>query len=529
MKVDTLFFNGKFYISSRHKTGAEWLAITDGRVVAFGTEKPERAIFYNRKINLQGYRVMPGWIDSHVHLANIGLRSFEIDLSRAKSPGALIGIMRNKVQKMIHENRELQWIEAYCLDTDRWTKADQPTTRMLDKISRDIPLVIRRVDEHALWGNTAALRAARIYSEVDEIAGGKIMRDEAGRPTGLLLDRAMERVTAVRPNPPAQMMEQALEMADKQLIKLGITSVHDMAMRRLPLEILIDLMRRKRFDLRVYAALYGKEAFETFSQPMSGLFDLHLSLKARKVFVDGALGSRGAWLIDDYEDEKGWRGHCAFDENDILELVRNAIRKNRQLIFHTIGDRASQFVMETIADCYHPEELYRKRFRLEHVEVLHPNTLSLIKRFGFIASVQPWHVISDGRWLKSRLGADRLGSVLPLSAMMRKNLHMCGGSDAPIDDFNPLHGIYAAITRRSKEGLISSLFKQRLDLRYAVKIYTEGGAYAEFAEHEKGSLEIGKLADFAVLSDDIFRLRPEKLLKVKNYMTVIGGNIVYEG
>ena len=282
--------------------------------------------------------------------------------------------------------------------------------------------------------------------------------------------------------------------------------------------------------MRVSCALFGQEALETFSEPKTALYQHRLNIRSKKIFIDGALGSRGAWLTQPYHDEpKSW-GFQLCNEKQLLELVRSSIQKRFQLIFHTLGDQSSQWVLKTLAKKYKPQDLSNKRFRFEHLEVIQPKTISLMKDFGMIASVQPWHALSDSAWLEKRLGQERLDQVSVIKKMVMGGLHVCGGSDAPIEPHDPMKGLYAAILRRplSNKSNTSWLLSQRLTVKEAIKMYTIEGAYAEFLEHVKGTLELGKLADFAVLSDDIFDMHPRYFLEVKNLMTVVGGKIVYE-
>ena len=517
MRVDTLFYNGNFYISRGMKKPVHWLAVSDGRVVSYG-EGRARGLMAKRKINLDYKRVMPGWIDAHAHLYNLGMRTFEIDLSRCESKMALLHILKRRLHHLKSQYRNPDWIEAYGLNTNQWQV--EPAVDLLDQVSSSVPIVVRRVDEHAIWVNSAALELARIGHETADPKGGKIVRDERGRITGALLDKAMERVLDQRPLPPEKTLEEAFGRAQASLLKRGITSVHDMSMRRLPLEALSLSMRRDRFKCRVYAALYGKDTWEAYPAPTTSMFENRLQIRAKKIFMDGALGSRGAWLSHPYQDAPGWQGISFYNRDELLAMVQDALRRRFQLVFHTMGDQASRSVLETIASRYRPIDLRSRRFRFEHLEVIDPRIFSMMKRFGIVASVQPWHVLSDSPWLLSRIGKERSDLVLPLKMMMRAKLHLCGGSDAPIDNYNPLAGIFAAVTR--------SPLSQRILLEDAVQKYTEGAAYAEFSEHLKGTLERGRLAEFCVLSEDIFSIESSRFSQVKNLMTVVGGEVLYE-
>ena len=501
MKADTLFLNGNFFISSTFQKPIHWLAVKDGRVAAMGPGKPDRHVLYQRKVDVNGKHVFPGWIDSHAHLFNLGLRSFELDVSLCRSNSELIQRLRQYAGKQ-------SWIEAYGLDIEKW-RGPKLTFRELDRVSLTAPIVIRRVDEHAVFINTPLMKLA-----------GKYQQGDGNHSGGLFQDGALDGIFRFKPSPPSETIRKALIRAGQSFVRYGITSVHDLSMRHAPLAVLMELMRCKAFPLRVNCALYGEDTFENYSRPEMFLFDYHLSIRAKKIFIDGALGSRGAWLLAPYADQPEWEGLCLYDAEGLFNAVRQAIQKRFQLVFHVMGDRASRWVLETLASRYYPKDLRHQRVRFEHVEILDPNLFSMMKRFGIISSVQPGHVVSDRPWLQRRLGRHRLKYILPLRGLLKYGIPVCGGSDSPIEHHDPLQGIYAAVTREREH---------RIQIGEALKIYTEGGAYAEFAEGIKGNLEIGKLADFCVLSDTVLGGHPGRLLSIKNLMTVVGGRIVYEG
>ncbi|MBI3018248.1 MAG: amidohydrolase [Deltaproteobacteria bacterium] len=498
MRADTLFYNGNFFTPSRKKIN--WLTVKEGWITALGTGAPDRHLLVQKKVNLKNKYVLPGWIDAHVHLMLLGQRKFEVDVSSCRSLAEL-------KKRVLGRKTQEVWIEAYGLDLEKWKETNPLTAQGLDRISSRIPLLIRQKDEHALWVNTSLLKRAHL---------------EKRYPLGYLVDKDMEIIFKLRPKLSSQKIKGALLYAQEACVREGITSVHDMAMQSLPLKNLSELMRAKKYDLRVYGALYGKEALKEFYSPKVNLFQHHLTVRAQKLFIDGALSSRGAWLSEPYCDMPESTGYCLWQKKELLERVHSAFQKHFQLIFHTLGDQASLWLLKVLASKYKPQELGQrplgdKRIRLEHVEILNREALFLMKTLGVIASMQPWHALSDGPWLKSRLGQKRLSQVGRFKDILKEKIPLCGGSDAPIEPHNPLWGIGAAMIQKG----------QRLNLQEAIHMYTLGGAYAEFSENIKGSLEVGKLADFVVLPKNIFRLHPKELLEVKTQMTVIGGKIVY--
>ncbi|OGP03561.1 MAG: hypothetical protein A2Z91_07430 [Deltaproteobacteria bacterium GWA2_38_16] len=454
--IDTLFYNGKGRI--------HWLASSRGWIQDLGTGKPPKHLLAKKKINLEGHEIFPGWIDSHVHLYLLGSKKYELDVGFCSSQDELLEILKGEVTP-----------KTSGLEVCGW-KGSELSLFLLDQVSSCIPIIVRRVDEHAVWVNTCLLKKANILKKY---------------PTGFLADKAMKHLEPFRPKVSPHEIEAALMEAEIQLLSDGITSVHDMATELLPLKTLITLMQQKKMNLRVSCALYGKEACNAFPKPQVNLFNHHLNIRAKKIFIDGALGSRGAWLSSPYEDSPGHCGTPLSTEKELVSTIRKALQNQFQLIFHVLGDQASIFVLEILNTYFSPKEVRDRRFRFEHLEVCHPKVLPLMKKFGIIASVQPWHIVSDRPWLEKRLGKKRMNTVGIFDKMKKKGIPLCGGSDTPIEPHDP-----------------------RLVKKF-VHFYTVGGAYAEFSEDTKGTLEIGKLADFSVRS------------KEKTEMTVVGGEVVY--
>lgn len=481
--MNTLFYNGNFWTSAQKRFN--WLlSDSEGKISELGKGKPPKNLFFIQKINLKNKYVMPGWIDSHVHLVNMGLREVEVDVSVCKNPKELFSFLKNHA-------RNNEWIEAYGLNTENW--ASSIDAKFLDRISSHIPIFIRRVDEHAAWVNSVVLK--KIHSQSQ----------------GFLVDQEMEEVLKIKPKPSQGKLEKALLKAQKNLIESGITSVHDMSTHHSHVMALANLMKQQKYDLRVSCALYG-EAVEKYLRPQSHLYKNHLNIRAKKIFIDGSLGSHGAWLSQEYKDRPQWRGSCLQSGKKMLKIIQFALQKDFQLIFHVLGDQASLWVLDILNSHFEPTQIKNKRFRFEHMEVIHPKAYSLMKKFGIIASLQPWHAISDGPWLKKRLSKELLSCVSPIKNLISKKIVVCGGSDAPIETHNPLWGIHAS---------------QKISICEAIKMYTHNAAFAEFSEDLKGSLEQGKLADFVVYPKDILEMKPKYFLKVKPSMTVIGGKVVY--
>ncbi len=511
MNIDCLYYNAVIRISPYVSRDFHWMGVNNGRIVSLGYGRPPRHIFSKRKINLDRYRVMPGWVDSHVHMVNMGLRVNEVDVSQCRNEKEVIYLLKRACERR-QRDRNYNWLMGYGY-------TDHLSADTLDQISRSIPIMIRRRDEHAIWVNSLLLGMANIFGE------------DAGNPRGYLVDSAMMTVLRLKPKPTSLEVEKALLVAQKEFTMNGITSVHDMSSERLHIECLSGLFRNLKFHLRVACSLYGEEALDTYTMPKTHLYDGALTIKKKKIFIDGALGSRGAWLSKAYDDDTTWAGERLIEEEALVHLIRRALQKRFQLIFHVLGDRASSWVLDVLEKYFKPDQIKDKRFRFEHLEIFDSKNLDRMKSFGIIASVQPVHALSDSAWVHERIGKERVSMVGKIKSFLMKDIPTCGGSDAPIESWNPLLGIYAAVTRRPLDHRAlhrSWLLDQKVAVREAISLYTTEAAYAEFSEHHKGTLDVGKFADFVVLSNDIYNLHPKEFLRVKPVMTVIGGKIVYE-
>ncbi|GIX33061.1 MAG: amidohydrolase [Lysobacterales bacterium] len=496
-----------FYTLEESMPKAEALAVAaDGRILALGSLAELAARFPQAEREaLAGAAALPGLIDAHAHLLGLGLALANVDLSGATSPEEV-------VRRLKEAERDLppgRWLVGRGWDQTRWDPPVFPDRALLDRHFPERPVWLERVDGHAVWANAAALaHARRDLAGEWQPEGGRILRDERGEPTGVLIDAAMALVQV--PPPDAAMRREALRRAVREAARAGLTGVHDAGMDRETLMNLADLADRGELPIRIYAMADGDGPTldwlcrEGPYEHPSG----RLRMRAVKLYADGALGSRGAALLADYADEPGHRGLLVMAP----ERLRTALAKARdcgiQPAVHAIGDRANRIVLDLYEETFDPEQRARMRPRVEHAQVVAPIDLPRFAALGVIASMQPIHAVSDMRWAGLRLGPGRLRGAYAWKSLAESGAVLAFGSDFPVEPVSPLLGLRAALTRQDERGAPEGgwLAEERLDPVAALRAFTRGAAYAAFAEDELGSFAPGKRADFVLLDRDPFAL-----------------------
>lgn len=519
-----LLLGARFRTLDPERPLAEALAVgADGRIVALGEEETLAARFpAARRIDLGGGVALPGLVDAHGHLLGLGLARLRVDLSGARSVAEVLERLRASAEGL----PEGAWLIGRGWDQTRWEPPEFPTAAMLDALFPTRPVWLVRVDGHAAWANSAALaHAVRELAGDWQPEGGRILRDGAGRPTGVLIDAAMALVRV--PPPDRATRAEALARAVRSAAAAGLTGVHDAGMDRESLELLAALADRGELPLRVHAMADGEgPTLELLCREgpyrhPSG----RLAMRAVKLYADGALGSRGAALLRDYADERGHRGLLVTPEERLRRAIRRARDCGLQPAVHAIGDRANRLVLDLYARELAPEERRALRPRIEHAQVVHPRDLPRFAALGVIASMQPIHATSDMRWAEQRLGAARLRGAYAWRSLLAGGAVLAFGSDFPVEPESPILGLHAALTRTDREGRPPGgwLPEERLGLAEAIAAYTRGAAYAAFAEGELGRLAPGFRADLTLLEDDPFGLPPEALPGLRVLGTLLDG------
>lgn len=525
--ADLVVENAVIYTVDAKKPKAVALAVKDGKFLYVGDKVSPHLGPNTQRIDAKGAAVIPGLIDSHTHLRGLGDLLTSNDFRRFKSPGEIALSLKQKADS----SPSTFWITGRNWDQANWGDR-MPTKADLDAVIPNHPVFLRRVDGHAGWANSRALALAKVTRDTPDPPGGQILKDAKGEPTGILVDRAMALVTRNIPAATPAQVEASLARAAQECARLGITTIHDAGIDRLTVEAYRRLQAKKQLPVRVYAMLGGTgELWDEFRK--SGpVIDERLSFRALKLVSDGAMGSRGAAFWQPYTDDKANSGILILSKEQITETSKQALDAGFQVAVHAIGDKANSIVLEAFIDAFKAKGITGKndkRFRVEHAQVIRLPDFALFGQYDVIASIQSTHATSDMRWAAQRLGPDRLNGAWATNRFLKAGARIANGSDFPVEDPNPIYGFYAAFTRQDHAGNPPGGFlpDQVLSRARALESFTLDGAYASFEESKKGSITVGKLADFLILDRDIMTVAPREVIGTKIKLTVLNGEVVY--
>ena len=501
---------------------AEALAWRQGQLLAVGSKAEVLAAAGPDAIveTFPGSVIVPGLVDAHAHLASLGRSLSVVSLLEARSEAEAV----KRVQGAPATAYQGEWLVGRGWDQNDWEGQQYPTRASLDAAFPNTPVFLTRVDGHAAWVNGEALRRAGLTAATKDPAGGRILRDAKGEPTGVLVDNAIDAVASKLPAPTQQDVQQRLKLALETCARLGLTQVHDAGMDMQTFRVLQswDMVGVLPVRLYVMADGQGREAEQWLGH---GTFSgRHLELKAVKLLLDGALGSRGAALHAPYSDEPTQKGLLLLTPEVFAQRAREFSERGFQVAVHAIGDRANTLTLDVLS------QLDPKlRNRVEHAQVLTADDVGKFARYGIIASFQPTHATSDMPWAPARLGPDRTRFAYAWKSVLATGAHVAFGSDFPVEDPNPLLGLYAARTRQDARGAPPGgwMPEQVLTGDEALAGFTTGAAWAAFAEDRRGMLKAGFDADFVVLPVDPVSDAPASLLGAKVQVTVVGGVDVY--
>ena len=464
--------------------------------------------------------IVPGLVDAHGHLASLGRSLSTISFLSVTSEEAAIA----RVKAAPASAYQGEWLMGRGWDQNDWAGARFPTKASLDTLHPTTPVFLSRIDGHAAWVNSEALRRAGITAATKDPPGGRIVRDEKGEPTGVLIDNAMDVVAAKIPGPSDEEVRMRLKVALETCARLGLTQVHDAGMDLRTFRQLQQWDMLSALPLRLYVMADGQGDEAEQYLGLGTFSGRHLEMKAVKLLIDGALGSRGAALHTPYSDEPSQRGLLLLTPEAFEERARSFAERGFQVAVHAIGDRANSVVIAALS------KLDPKlRHRVEHAQVLSEGDVEKFVRHGLIASFQPTHATSDMPWATARLGTERTRFAYAWKSVLDTGAHVAFGSDFPVEDPNPLLGLYAARTRQDAKGSPNGgwMPEQVLSGDEALAGFTRGGAYAAFAEERRGQLKVGFDADFLVLPIDPVADAPQALLDAKVQVTVVDGVDVY--
>lgn len=525
-----LLINGNIHTLDPNRPHAEGVAIKGGRIVGTGsTEALLRRYAVDEVIDLGGRTVVPGFIDGHAHMIGLGRAMQSLNLVGISTPEAVAALVRERAKELLPG----RWIFGRGWDQNLWPDKKFPTKEILDAAAPNNPVILGRIDGHAIWVNSRAMEVARIDQETVDPEGGRIIRNGASNPTGIFIDNATPLIERLIPPPSQEEIEEDLLAAAQLCVRYGLTEVHDMGVEAEEIAAYMHLAETGELPLRIYAAISVPS--ETWNQwqnkrPLVGYANDMLTIRTIKLYMDGAAGSRGAALVEDYSDDPGNRGLTRMAEGDFEHEVRLGLERGFQPSTHAIGDRANLIALNVYERVLKSIPKRDYRFRIEHVQFLTPADIPRFKQLGVLPSMQPTHATSDMYWVETRLGADRIKTAYAWRSLLETGSIIIGGSDFPVESPNPLWGFYAAITRSDHFGypLEGWYGHQKMTREEALRAFTIWAAYGAFQEHTKGTIQPGKYADLTVLSKDIMTIPPHEILKTEVEMTIVGGRIVYK-
>ncbi|MEN3371361.1 MAG: hypothetical protein V7609_3504 [Verrucomicrobiota bacterium] len=550
--AQTVFINGNIYTMNERQPRAEAIAVQGSRIVFVGSNADAKKYqgAETRVIDLAGKTVVPGLTDSHCHIFGIGEREMNLNLEGTNTLPDFI----EKVKERATKAERGAWITGRGWIETFWQPPQFPTRADLDKIAPDNPVFLTRADGHAAIANSAALQIAKIDKNTPNPFGGEILRyKQTGEATGMLLDHAQELVRKNIPKPTEAQRREAFVIGAKREISLGWCEIQNAGSNLDDLPPMRQAFEAGQVKLRVYNAVYAPgpaSAALLRDGPILNQYDHRFTQRTIKVVFDGALGSRGAALLEPYADAPETSGYLTQKESELRPIFEEALRRGIQIETHAIGDRANRLILDLYEAAFKaapyggrssatpgsrelapPSKAARDvRWRIEHAQILSASDIPRFSKLRVIASMQPSHAISDLFFAPSRLGKERLAGAYAWQSLIKSGAIVTGGSDAPVERGEPMSEFYAAVARESIKGESADGWhpEQAVSREQALKMFTVSPAYAAFEEKDKGSIEIGKLADLTVLTKDIMKIPAPEILTTTCAVTVIGGEIAYE-
>ncbi len=526
--ADLVVTNANIRTMDAKRTVARSVAVLNGRIVAVGSEADTKPLIGSktRVIDAKGRTIIPGFNDAHVHFLETGQQLSSVDLRDAKTPEEFVKRIRDFAAKL----PKGRWILGGKWDHENWKPNNLPTAAMIDAATPDNPVFIDRLDGHMALANTLAMKLAGVTKDTKEVDGGLIVRDANGVPAGVFKDAAMSYIYRVIPEPSFDEKLEAAQAATDHAASLGVTSVTDVSAGT-DIGVYQELMRQGKLKTRIYgcSTLGDYKRWER-TGVRAAFGDAMLRVGCLKGYADGSLGSTTAWLFEPYLDDPKTTGLASDEIPKTPELVLGADKAGLQVNIHAIGDKANATILDIYEKTAAANGQRDRRFRIEHSQHLRQEDIPRFGKLKVVASMQPFHIIDDGRWAWKRLDEKRLKGTYAFRTLLDTGAVLAFGSDSPVAPLNPLFGVYAAVTRRTLDDKNPNgwIPEQKISVDETVRAFTWGSAYGEFQENVKGTLELGKVADFVVLSDDIFTMDATKIGGVTVVMTVVDGRVVFE-
>jgi len=541
--ADLIIVGGKIYTADDHHPVAEAVAVVGDSIVWVGSEKEVRAMAGENTqiIDLQGKVMTPGFIEGHGHIMGVGYNELQLDLLNVTSYDELI----DKVKTAVSKAQPGQWIVGRGWHQDKWDKKPEkmvkgfPVHDALSRVSPDNPVFLSHASGHAGLANAKAMEIAGVnVLSVEKLNkengdGGEVIRDAVGNPTGLFNENATFLIESKIPPLNQETDAQALTLAIEACLRNGITSFHDAGASRENIELFHQFKEANKLDVRLYVMLTGFDRdllYQWFRKGPEVDPTHRLTIRSIKLNCDGALGSRGAWLLEPYLDRPDFSGMATLSMDTVLKTSREALKHGFQVCSHAIGDRANREILDRYEIAFNENSVKDHRFRIEHAQHIHPNDIPRFAHLGVIPAMQAIHMSSDRPWAIDRLGEKRIKEGAYLwQSLLKSGAKVINGTDAPVEPINPIPCFYASVTRKTLKGEPEGGYEpeEKMTREQALRSYTLDAAFGAFEEKIKGSIEPGKLADFTVFTQDIMTVPESEILKTEVAMTIVGGKVLY--
>ncbi len=544
--ADLIISGGTIYTVDEKQPKVEAVAVTGDRIVYAGTLKGAEE-FKGEKtqmLDLKGKVMTPGWVEGHGHFMGLGFNELELDLMNVKSYDELV----EKVKEAVAKAKPGQWILGRGWHQDKWDQKPSKmvkgfqTHELLSAASPNNPVFLRHASGHAGFANAKAMQLAGVNQlSVEKLSkdmneGGEIIKDELGNPTGIFNERAQSLISNYIPKETEETNSKALELAIQASLKNGITSFHDAGASRTSIELFKKFKQEGKLQTRLYVMLTGFDpslVYEYFRMgPVIDSTGL-LTIRSVKLNCDGALGSRGAWLLEPYTDRTDFSGMATLSMDTVAKISIEGLKYGFQICSHAIGDRANREILDRYEAAFkgNPEKAKDVRFRIEHAQHLAPSDIPRFGQLGVIPAMQAIHLSSDRPWAIERLGEKRIKEGAYMwQSLLKSGAKVVNGTDVPVEPINPIASFFASVTRQTLKGEPEGGYEpaEKMTREQALKSYTLDAAYGAFQEKILGSIEAGKLADFTILSQDIMTVPDNQILSTKVEMTIFGGKVLYE-
>ncbi|MCR9099902.1 MAG: amidohydrolase [bacterium] len=543
--ADTLMINGNIYTVDTLLPGAEAVALRAGRIIEVGSTADVMALRGDSTevIDLQGRFMMPGFIEGHGHFSGLGYSLINLNFLNVSSWEEIVQM----VAEAAEQAEPGEWIVGRGWHQEKWTETPSPSVLgypyhdALSAVSADNPVMLRHASGHSLFANAKAMELAGVTAETPDPSGGEVVRDSRGKAIGVFEERAMSLINAAYDDYRAGLSEEAktkewyraIELAEEECLKKGVTSFQDAGSKYFELERYEQMAEAGELDLRLWAMVrhsYDEMKDNLEGYPKIDIGNHYFTCRAIKSEVDGALGAFGAWLLRAYNDKKGFTGQNTTPIPEVKNIAQLAMDNDMQMCVHAIGDRANRVVLNIYEEQFNANPAKENlRWRIEHAQHLDTADIPRFREMGIIASMQGIHCTSDAPFVEKRLGRERsrLGAY-PWRSLLDEGVIIANGTDAPVEDVDPLLSFYASVTRKRADNGFEFFPEQRMTREEAIHSYTLGNAYAGFEEGFKGSVTKGKAADFVVLSHDLVNCTDEEILESKVLMTMVDGQVRYK-